>query len=204
MSNNKYQEISGPNSATYKEKGSKFIAYAYPVHTLKEIKEKLDEVKKTEYAARHHCYAYVLHPDKSVQKSNDDREPASTAGKPILGQIISNDLTNILIVVARYFGGIKLGVSGLIRSYRTVASNVILKAQIVEKTEKKQFVLKFKYEQIHNVMRILKVFNLEILHTDFQAECKLIFAVPKDKAKIIIEKIKKNYKLQINISEEIF
>ncbi len=102
----KYKEIKSNTTGIYKEKGSKFIAYAYPVYSEEQVKEKLEEVKKLEHSARHHCYAYVLHADKSAQRANDNGEPSSTAGNPILGQIQSNDLTNILIIVVRYFGGV--------------------------------------------------------------------------------------------------
>jgi len=106
MFSDKYKEIKSATTGVYKEKGSKFIAYSFRVHSEENVKEKLEEVKKLEHSARHHCYAYILKPDKSAQRANDDGEPSSTAGKPILGQILSNDLTNILIVVVRYFGGV--------------------------------------------------------------------------------------------------
>ena len=102
MLNDTYKEVKNHTTGIYKEKGSKFIAYSYPVYSEDQVKEKLEEVKKLEYAARHHCYGYILHADKSAQRANDDGEPSSTAGKPILGQILSNDLTNILVVVVRY------------------------------------------------------------------------------------------------------
>ena len=121
----KYKELKSHTTGIYKEKGSKFIAYAYPVYSEQEVKEKLEEVRKLEYAARHHCYAYTLHPDKSAWRANDDGEPANTAGKPILGQIQSNDLSNVLIVVVRYFGGVKLGVGGLITAYRAAAADAL-------------------------------------------------------------------------------
>ena len=134
--NDTYKEIKSATKGTYKEKGSKFISYSYPVFSKEDIKEKLIEVKKLEYAARHHCYAYVLNPDKSTWRVNDDGEPSSSAGKPILRQIQSNELTNILIVVVRYFGGVKLGMPGLIRSYKTAAAEAIANATILLKTIK--------------------------------------------------------------------
>ena len=136
MINDTYKEIKSQSIGVYKEKGSKFIAYSYPIYSKEEIKEKIEEVKKIEHAARHHCYAYVLNSDKSAQRANDDGEPSSTAGKPILRQILSNDLTNILIIVARYFGGIKLGVPGIIRSYKTAAAEAISNSNIITKTIK--------------------------------------------------------------------
>jgi len=192
-----YKEVKIHSTGIYKEKGSKFIAYSYPVYSEEEIKEKLEIVKKLEHSARHYCYAYILNPDKSIQRSNDDGEPSSTAGKPILGQILSNDLTNILIVVVRYFGGVKLGVPGLIRSYKTAAVQAIQEATIVTKTIKEQYKVSFKYPQMNNVMRLVKEYDLEVINTDFQIDCKLIFAVPKSKANDVVDTFKKNHELNI-------
>ena len=197
MFDDKYKEVKSHTSGIYKEKGSKFIAYSYPVYSEQDIKEKLEEVKKLEHSARHHCYAYILHPDKSVQRANDDGEPSSTAGKPILGQILSKDLTNILIVAVRYFGGVKLGVPGLIRSYKTAASQAILEATIITKTIREQYEVSFKYPQMNDVMRLVKEFDLEVVNTDFQIDCKLIFSVPKSKEEMVIEAFKKNHELSI-------
>ena len=192
-----YKEIKSPTTGLYKEKGSKFIAYLFPVYSEEEVKEKLEEIKKIEHAARHHCYAYLINPDKSVQRSNDDGEPSSTAGKPILGQIQSNDLTNILIIVVRYFGGVKLGVSGLIRSYKTAASNAISQGIFITKTIKEQYKVSFKYPLINDVMRLVKEHDLEIVNTNFQIDCNLIFAVPKSKADNVVATFKKNYEIKI-------
>ena len=195
--NDTYKEIKSASKGTYKEKGSKFIAYAYPVFSQADIKEKLEEVKKLEYAARHYCYAYVLNPDKSAWRANDDGEPSSTAGKPILGQIQSNELTNILIVVVRYFGGVKLGVPGLIRSYKTAAAAAIATATILSKKIKEYYEVSFKYPQMNDVMRLVKEYDLEVVNTDFQIDCKLTFAAPKSKANDIVDTFKKNHELII-------
>ena len=197
MLNDIYKEIKTSSKGTYKEKGSKFISYCYPVHSKKEIKEKIEAVKKIEHSARHHCYAYILSANESEQRVNDDGEPSSTAGKPILGQILSNNLTNILIVVVRYFGGVKLGVSGLIRSYKSAAAEAISNSIIITKTIKEQYELSFEYPQMNNVMRLVKEFNLEIINTDFQIECKLIFAINKNLSQNHINSIKENHKLKI-------
>jgi len=197
MIEDKYKEIQTHSTGIYKEKGSKFIAYSYPVYSEDQVKEKLEEVRKLEYSARHYCYAYILNPDKSVQRANDDGEPSSTAGKPILGQILSNDLTNILIVVVRYFGGVKLGVPGLIRSYKTAAADAIANSTLITKTIKEQYEVSFKYPQMNDVMRLIKEFDLEVINTDFQIDCKLIFAVPKSKANDIANTFKKNHELRI-------
>jgi uncharacterized YigZ family protein len=197
MFSDKYKEIKSATTGVYKEKGSKFIAYSFPVHSEENVKEKLEEVKKLEHSARHHCYAYILKPDKSAQRANDDGEPSSTAGKPILGQILSNDLTNILIVVVRYFGGVKLGVPGLIRSYKTAALDAISNSEIITKIIKEQFAVSFKYPQMNEVMRLVKEYNLEVVNTDFQIECNLIFVVAKSKSEEVVETFKKNYELTI-------
>ena len=197
MFSDKYQEIKSPTTGIYKEKGSKFIAYSFPVFSEEDVKEKLEGVKKLEHSARHYCYAYIHNPDKSSQRANDDGEPSSTAGKPILGQILSNDLTNILIVVVRYFGGVKLGVPGLIRSYKTAAAEAISEASIITKTIKEKYEVSFKYPQMNDVMRLVKEFDLEVVNTDFQIECKLIFAVQKSKADTVAGTFKKNHELRI-------
>ena len=198
MIEDKYKEVKNHTTGIYKEKGSKFIAYSYPVYSEEEVKEKLEEVRKLEHSARHYCYAYILNPDKSAQRANDDGEPSSTAGKPILGQILSNNLTNILIVVVRYFGGVKLGVPGLIRSYKTAAAEAILEATIITKTIKEQYEVSFKYPQMNDVMRLIKEYDLEVVNTDFQIDCKLIFAVPKSKANDVVDTFKKNHELRID------
>ena len=197
MHKDTYKEIKNPTTGLYKEKGSKFIAYSYPIYSKEEIKERIEEVKKLEHAARHHCYAYILKPDKSSQRANDDGEPSSTAGKPILGQILSNDLTNVLIVVVRYFGGVKLGVPGLIRCYKTAAAIAITDAEILTKTIKEHYEVSFKYPQMNDVMRLVKEFDLEVINTDFRIDCKLIFAAQKSKANSIVDTFKKNHELSI-------
>lgn len=194
----KYKEVKSHTTGIYKEKGSKFIAFSYPVYSEQDVKVKLEEVRKLEHSARHHCYAYILNPDKSTQRANDDGEPSSTAGKPILGQILSNNLTNILIVVVRYFGGVKLGISGLIRSYKTAAAEAILEATIITKTIKEQYEVSFKYPQMNDVMRLIKEYDLEVVNTDFQIDCKLIFAVPKSNANDVVDTFKKNHELRID------
>ena len=197
MFNDTYKEVKSHTKGIYKEKGSKFIAYSYPVYSEQEVKERLEKVKKLEHSARHHCYAYVLHADKSDWRDNDDGEPSSTAGKPILGQILSNNLTNVLIVVVRYFGGVKLGVPGLIKSYKTAAADAISQATIITKIIKEQYEVGFKYPQMNDVMRLVKEFDLEVINTDFQIKCKLIFAVVKSKKNNTINAFKKNHEIRI-------
>lgn len=194
---NTYRELNSSSSGVYKEKGSKFISYAFPVYSEKEVKKKIDEIKKLDHSARHHCYAFVLHPDKSSMRNNDDGEPSSTAGKPILGQIESNDLTNILIIVSRYFGGVKLGITGLIRSYKTAAANAISNSTIVTKTIKEIYEIFFVYDQINDVMKIIKNQNIEILKKNLELDCKIIISIPKENSEKIVNLFKQNHQLSI-------
>ena len=201
--NQAYQEIKFPTTGIYKEKGSKFISFAFPVFSEEDIKKNLAEVKKKEHSARHYCYAYILKKDKSIQKINDDGEPSSTAGKPILGQINSHDLTNILIVVTRYFGGVKLGVSGLINAYKMAALDAISKTKIITQSIKNIYSVKFSYLETHNVMQIMKKHDLEIISSNFQEKCQIIFKVNISKEKNILENLRGNHKLKINFIKTI-
>ena len=177
-----YYSISQPCQGLYKDKGSKFIAYAFPVSNEEEIKTHLSALRKEHHSARHHCYAYRLGADKLIYRANDDGEPSSTAGKPILGQIQSKDLTDILIVVVRYFGGTLLGVSGLINAYKLATADAINNALIVEKIVKEKYEIKFDYLQMNDVMKIIKDENLEIQSQNFELTCSLTFAVLKNNA----------------------
>lgn len=177
-----YKTIETPAEGLYKEKGSKFIALAYPVRTEEAVKEIVEEIKVRYYDARHHCYAYRLGADKKKFRANDDGEPSSTAGKPILGQILSYDLTDILIVVVRYFGGIKLGVSGLINAYRAAAADAIGHARIVEKTDDEVFRIKFDYTVMNEVMRVVKEEEPEVMSRDFSMECRMTLSIRKQNA----------------------
>jgi len=168
-----YKTISKPAEGLFKDKGSKFIAYAYPVYAEDEIKELIQSIKKEHYSARHHCYAWRLGHEKLNFRANDDGEPSSTAGKPILGQIQSFDLTNILIVVVRYFGGTLLGVSGLINAYRNAALDVITNADIVEKIVEKQLIIEFDYGVMNDVMKLFKDEKLPQIDPQFDLRCSI-------------------------------
>lgn len=186
-----YKTISKTSEGIYKEKGSKFIAYAYPVNSEEEIKEIIAKLKKEYYDARHHCYAYMLGSDKKNFRANDDGEPSSTAGKPILGQILSCDLTNILIVVIRYFGGTKLGVSGLIHAYKTAALDTIENAEIIEKTVNDIYDIHFDYLVMNDIMRIIKEEQPEQISQDFNLTCKIRLSIRQSEVEKIIERFKK-------------
>jgi len=198
-----YHMPTNTSEGLYKEKGSKFIAYAFPVFSEEDVKERLEKVRKKEYAARHHCYAYTLHPDKSAWRANDDGEPANTAGKPILGQIQSKDLTNILIVVVRYFGGVKLGIGGLIIAYRAAAADALENISIEKRFVKEIYELAFQYPQMNEVMRLVKDKSLEVLNQDFQIDCKLTFSIRKSQADSVVGAFKKKHKLTIKYQRTI-
>ena len=172
-----YLTISDEAEGLYKEKGSKFLSFAFPVSNEEEVKEKLELLRKKFYDARHHCYAYVLGKDKEIFRANDDGEPNHSAGDPILGQIRSNQLTNVLIVVVRYFGGVKLGVGGLISAYRTAAAAAISNNVIVEAIVKHKVKLQFDYLSMNDVMKIIKDYDLEIINQQFDNDCKISLLV---------------------------
>ena len=172
-----YLTISSPSEALYKDKGSKFYAFAYPVQTIEQIKEILAEKRKEYYDARHVCYAYMLGYEREVFRANDDGEPSGTAGRPILGQINSTNLTDILIIVVRYFGGTLLGTSGLIQAYKTSAAEAIAAATIEERIVEKTFVSKFGYQDLNAVLRIMKDFDLAIVNQIQEMDCTLYFRI---------------------------
>jgi uncharacterized YigZ family protein len=177
-----YKTIAEPCTGIYKEKGSRFLAYAFPVNDADEAKQHVQQLKKTHFDARHHCYAYRTGLRGEQWRANDDGEPSSTAGKPILGQLLSSDLTNILVVVVRYFGGIQLGVPGLIRAYRNAAADALSHAQIIIKTEKEYLTFTFPYEALNSIMKLLKEDESDVVSQQFDTECISKIAVPKSKA----------------------
>ncbi len=161
----------------YKEKGSKFLAFAFPVTDEHDIKYHLEELRKTYYDARHHCYAYMLGKDQKNFRANDDGEPNHSAGDPILGQIRSYQLTNVLIVVVRYFGGTKLGVGGLISAYRTAAADALSQAEIITSIVHHRVEIKFPYLMMNEVMKLVKEYELEIVSQDFNLSCSLTLSI---------------------------
>ena len=165
--------IEKPSEGLHKDKGSRFISFAFPVNSEEEIREIVQSIRKDHHSARHHCYAWRLGAEKLLFRANDDGEPSSTAGKPILGQIQSFDLTNILIVVVRYFGGTLLGVSGLINAYRNAALDAITQAEIVEKMVEKCFLVEFDYSAMNEVMKIFKEEKLPQNEPQFDLRCKI-------------------------------
>ncbi|MDX5422514.1 MAG: YigZ family protein [Hymenobacteraceae bacterium] len=174
-----YRTIAAPSEGLYKEKGSKFIALAYPVYSEEEVKEILAGLRKQYYDARHHCYAYSLGADKSRYRANDDGEPNHSAGDPILGQIRSADLSNVLVVVIRYFGGTKLGVSGLIHAYKTATAEALAAATIEERHETALLQVHFAYPQMNDVMSLVKEYDLGVKEQQFELDCRMTLEVRK-------------------------
>ncbi len=168
-----YKSISGPSEGLFKDNGSRFIARAYPVETEAEIKAIVSSLKKEYHDARHHCFAYRLGYRREIFRANDDGEPSSSAGRPILGQIDSLGLSDVLVVVIRYFGGIKLGIPGLIRAYRTATADALANAGIIHKTAASRFRLTFGYTEMNSVMKVLKELGLAALECDFGMQCSL-------------------------------
>lgn len=169
----KYKTIGTLSEGNYKEKGSRFLSYAFPVKSEEEIQQQLTVLRKKYHDARHHCYAYVLGKEGNIHRANDDGEPNHSAGDPILGQIKSHGLTNVLIVVVRYFGGIKLGVGGLIQAYREAAADALANNEILE-TEDFQFMkIKFGYLSMNEVMKTVKDYQLGILEQHFDNSCEM-------------------------------
>lgn len=172
-----YLTLKEDSEGFYKEKGSKFLAFAYPIQDDESVKEKIAALKKKYYDARHHCYAYILGEGGDNYRANDDGEPGHSAGDPILGQIKSNNLTNTLIVVVRYFGGTKLGVSGLINAYRTAAAGAIENNEIVEKLILDEIVIQFGYPQMNHVMKIIKDHDLIVSSQKLEMNCQMKLGV---------------------------
>lgn len=174
-----YKTLSNMAEGTYKEKGSRFLSFAYPVSSEEEVKALVSGLKSKYFDARHHCYAYRLGAEKKIFRTNDDGEPSSTAGKPILGQLLSHDLTDVLIVVVRYFGGTKLGVSGLIQAYREAAADAIRQAEVVEKTVDETIRIRFDYGIQNEVMKVIKELEPVVLERNFDLSCRMALRIRK-------------------------
>lgn len=168
-----YRSIAAPSKGIYKELGSKFLAFAYPVETEEAARRVLEEVRKEYFDARHHCYAWRLGRTGEPYRMNDDGEPSSTAGRPIHGQLLSNELSDILVVVVRYFGGTKLGVPGLIRAYRSATQDALSNAEIIEKVAGETLTVTFDYLQMNDVMKVLKDMDITPLNQQFDLRCTL-------------------------------
>ncbi len=197
MINDKYNTIEKKSQGYFKDKGSKFYAYAYPLQSEEEVKDIISGLKKEHHSARHFCYAWRVGTENVSFRANDDGEPSSTAGKPILGQLQSFGVTNVLLVVVRYFGGTLLGVSGLINAYRNAAADALNNAEILNKLITRKFRIDFTYNELNAVMQIIKQENFSILNTDFQESCSLVFSVRKSKMEKAGKLFGQMYKVQM-------
>ena len=186
-----FKTIAAPSEGTYTEKRSKFLAFAFPVSTEEEVKTLVAAHTKKYYDARHVCYAYMLGHERLVFRANDNGEPSGTAGKPILGQINSNELTDILTIVVRYFGGVKLGTSGLIQAYKAAAAEAIAAATIVEKTVDEQITVAFEYTLMNQVMRVVKEVEPAILSQTFDNDCQMTLAIRASVMPILHDRLAK-------------
>jgi uncharacterized YigZ family protein len=191
MEISEYKTFTICSEGYYKDKGSKFIAVAYYVESEKEVKEALLITKKKYHDARHHCYAYRINPKSEVSRSSDDGEPSGTAGKPILNQILSFELYNVLIIVVRYFGGTKLGVSGLILAYKSATRDAIQESKIVSRHITSQLELNFEYHLMNQVMRVIKEENIKIISQDYDNNYKIKVEIKKNTKNIALLKFEK-------------
>ena len=185
----KYKSIAGLSQGLFKDNGSRFIAFAYPVESVEEVKSLVDALKKEYHDARHYCFAYRIGHKADVFRANDDGEPSGSAGRPILGQIDSAGLSDILVVVVRYFGGIKLGIPGLIRAYKTATSDALASATIIEKTACKRFELEFDYLSMNSVMKVLKDMGLPQENQEFGEKCSIGTRVPLSQIETFLDKM---------------
>ncbi|SRR5690554_1220668 len=197
-----YKTIERPSEEVlYKEKNSKFFGYCFPIQSEENVKVILDEIKKQHFSARHWCYAFQLGTEQIHYRVNDDGEPSGSAGLPIYGQIQSFEVTNILVVVVRYFGGVKLGVGGLVTAYKETAKMALEQAEIIEKTIDVHYAIKFGYKDMNRVMRVIKEKNLNIIGQKLEMDCQIEIAVRKKDAPMIFDIFKAMYEVEISEKE---
>ncbi|MDB5032209.1 YigZ family protein [Mucilaginibacter sp.] len=186
-----YRTIENPSEGIFRDRGSKFLAYAYPIHSENDIKDIIASLKSVHPKANHHCWAMRLSIDRSVFKLNDDGEPSGTAGRPILNTLFSKDLTNILVAVVRYFGGTLLGVPGLINAYKMATEEALNQAVVIEKTVNDVYTISFGYLQMNDVMRIIKDADLTILNQQFDNNCGIQVSIRKMQVNMVLAKLQK-------------
>lgn len=191
MFEDSYKTIAKPAEGSYSEKRSKFLAYAFPVQNEQEVKERLAEIQKKHWDARHHCYAYILGAHKDAYRLNDNGEPSGTAGRPIYGQLLSKDVTNTLVIVVRYFGGIKLGVSGLQNAYKVAAREALDAAVIEERTVQETYRVTFEYVKMNDIMQILKDPEVQVLDRQSYIQCIYTISVRQREADRITGALRK-------------
>jgi uncharacterized YigZ family protein len=193
-----YKTISGPTEGEFRDKGSVFMALAYPIKTENEFKKNMDAIKKTHPKANHHCYAFALGPGHQAHRFSDDREPAGTAGRPIMSVIKSNDLTDIMIVVVRYFGGTLLGVQGLIKAYRSSSEMAISKADIIVKQITERFEINFPYDRSGDIEYLIRKYEVEVISRDLTDKCRFIVDIPKQHVFSFVETIRTKHPFVID------
>ena len=192
-----YNTVTQQSESLFKDKGSKHFGYVFPVTSEEEVKEHLQFLRKEHYASRHVCYAFALGPNQERTRSSDDGEPSNSAGAPILGQIRSFELTNVLVAVVRYFGGTKLGVPGLINAYKTAAKEAIEDNVIVEKTIDENYIIHFTYPLMNDVMRITKMIDAQVIKQEFEVSCKLFLSIRKGEAQRLEKEFEKIHNLRV-------
>ncbi len=194
-----YKTIEFPSEEVlYKEKNSKFFGYCFPVHSEDEVKAILEKVKKEHYSARHWCYAFQIGTESVFYRVNDDGEPSGSAGLPIYGQIQSFEVTNILVIVVRYFGGVKLGVGGLVSAYKETAKMALENSEIIEKTIDIRYKIKFDYKDMNKVMRVIKEKNLNVIGQKLELDCEIEISVRKSESEMIFSIFEALYGVSIN------
>jgi uncharacterized YigZ family protein len=203
MERDEFLTIEGTSEGIYKEKGSKFLAFAFAVETEEEAKIRVDELKDRYHDARHHCYAYMFGVEMDVYRMNDDGEPSSTAGKPILGQIRSHNLTNILVVVVRYFGGTLLGTSGLIRAYKSATADALKNAKIIKQTVQVLYQLQFGYDLMSQVEKLLHEWNIRPDEKTFGEQCMYRIGIRKTQEEKMVDQLKQIPELKFNKIDDI-
>jgi len=192
-----YQTVRNPSTGSFRDRGSRFLAFAYQVHTVDQVHRILEQLRREHHNAKHHCFAYRLGAAKETFRENDDGEPANSAGKPILGQIKAFDLSNILVVVVRYFGGTLLGVGGLINAYRSAASEALLNAEIILMTENEKIIIHFLYPATNNVMKILHEEEMKILKREFSESCVIEASIRKSHADRVRKRLEKLQEVKV-------
>ncbi len=194
-----FTTIKSSSQGLYKEKGSKFIALAIPVESVEDVDNHLLASRKKYHDARHHCYGYILNPEADVFRANDDGEPNHTAGDPILGQLRALSLTNVLVIVVRYFGGTKLGVSGLVNAYKTSAKNALARAHLTTRIVTKEITLKFPYQTTNDAMKLIAEFEIKIVSQYFDNECKIVGKIPVQNCQLLKSKVELLNNLGVNL-----
>lgn len=198
LENDLYKTIDFPSEEVLlKEKNSKFFGYAIPVTSEEDVKENLERLRKEHFSARHWCYAYQIGTEKIQYRANDDGEPNNSAGMPIYGQIQSFEVTNVLVVVVRYFGGVKLGVGGLISAYKIAAQMALENSEIVERTIDKHFIISFGYANMNKVMRIIKEKNLQIVSQKMEMDCEIEISIRKKNVQNLLDTFENLYEIKL-------